>query len=96
MAVQGLSITVGTTATILSATAFSDSIKYNYEGQSLLIQNPSSTVTVYIGGSNVTSSVYGYQLLPLQTLTIDLSRGEHIYGAVASSTQVVNVIRRGV
>lgn len=96
MAIQGLSITVSTTATILSAITFSDNIKYNYEGQSLLIQNPSTTVTVYIGGSDVTSSIYGYQLLPLQSVTIDLSSNEHIYAAVASGTQVVNIIRRGV
>lgn len=97
MATQGLLVTVGTTATVLSLTSgFSDLINYNQSGQSLSVQNPSSSVTVYLGGSNVTSSVYGYALLPGQTYTIDLRAGEHLYAAVASGTQQVNVIRTGV
>jgi hypothetical protein len=97
MAIQGLSVTVGTTATALSlASGFSDTVNYNQRGQSVMVQNPSSTVSVYIGGSNVTSSVYGHVLAPTQTFTIDLDGGENIYAAVASGTLAVNVIRKGV
>jgi archaellum component FlaF (FlaF/FlaG flagellin family) len=97
MSLTGLTITVGTTATILSQTSgFSDTITYNLNGQSVLIQNPSSSTKVYVGGPNVSSSVYGYELLPGQSISIDLSGGEHIYAAVVSGTQAVNVIRRGI
>ena len=96
MAVAGLRITVGTTATLLSSTTPSDPIAYNQKGQSLLIQNPSTTVTVYLGGSNVTSTVYGFALAPQQAISIDLAGGENLYAAVATSTQVVNVLRSGV
>lgn len=97
MAIQGLQVTVGTTATLLSATsAFTDSVAYNQNGQSLLVQNPSTTVTVYLGGSNVTSSIYGYSLAPGATMSIDLSQSENLYAAVASGTQSVNVLRKGV
>ena len=97
MAINGLSITVGTSATLLSATGgFTDQITYNQNGQSLLVQNPSSSVTVYLGGANVTSSVYGHALAPGTSMTVDLSSGEHLYAAVASGTQLVNVIRKGV
>jgi hypothetical protein len=97
MAIQGLPITVGTTATALSlTTGFSDLIKYNQNGQSISVQNPSPSVTVYLGGSNVTSSSYGYALLPGQTYIVDLNSGEHLYAVVSSSTQQVNVVRVGV
>lgn len=96
MAVEGTIITVGTTATRLSDISFSDAINYNFRGQSILIQNPSTTITVYIGGSDVTSSVYGYKLSPNQSVSFDLYPGEQIYAAVASSTQAVNVLRTGV
>lgn len=96
MALEGAIITVGTTATLLSDTSFSDTVNYNYRGQSILVQNPSTTVTVYLGGTDVTSSVYGYRLLPNQSVSIDLYPGEQLYAAVASSTQTVSVIRTGV
>lgn len=96
MALEGAIVTVGTTATLLSGATFSDTINYNYRGQSILVQNPSTTVTVYLGGTDVTSSVYGYRLLPNQSVSIDLYPGEQLYAAVASSTQTVSVIRTGV
>jgi hypothetical protein len=96
MALEGALVTVGTTATRLSDVTFSDNINYNYRGQSILVQNPSTTITVYLGGTDVTSSVYGYRLLPNQSISIDLYPDEQLYAAVASSTQVVSVIRTGV
>lgn len=95
MAINGTSITVGTTATLLIPTSFTNQINYNQRGMSLLIQNTSS-VTVYIGGSDVTSSVYGYALAPDQSLSVDLDTDEQIYAAVASATQTIRVLRQGV
>lgn len=96
MAVAGVRITVGTSATLLSSVTPSDPILYNQKGQSLLIQNPSTTVTVYLGGSNVTSTTYGFALAPQQAISIDLDGGENLYAAVATSTLIINVLRKGV
>ena len=95
MAIDGVSVTVGTTATLLIPTLFTNQINYNQRGMSLLIQNTSS-VTVYIGGSDVTSSLYGYALATNQSLAVDLYADEKIYAAVASGTQTIRVLRQGV
>lgn len=95
MAITGTSVTVGTSATLLIPTTFTNQINYNQRGMSLLIQNTASVV-VYIGGSDVTSSTYGYALAANQSLSIDLDSGEQIYAAVASGTQSIRVLRQGV
>jgi len=65
-------------------------------GQSVLVQNPSAGATVYLGGSGVTASSYGYALVGGSDISIDLSGGESLFAIVASSTQQVNVLRQGV
>lgn len=83
-------VSVGTTATQLSS---------NYsgkDGQTVSVQNPSTTVTVYLGGEGVTTSSYGYALGVVSDMSIDLQDGEKLYAVVASSTQTVNVLRQGV
>jgi hypothetical protein len=83
-------VSVGTTATQLSS---------NYsgkDGQTVSVQNPSTTVTVYLGGEGVTTTSYGYALGVVSDMSIDLQDGEKLYAVVASSTQTVNVLRQGV
>lgn len=83
-------VSVGTTATQLSS---------NYagkDGQTVSVQNPSSSVTVYLGGEGVTTTSYGYALGVLSDMSIDLQDGEKLYAVVASSTLTVNVLRQGV
>lgn len=83
-------VSVGTTATLLSASTS------GRDGQTVLIQNPSAGATVYLGGSGVTTSSYGYSLTGGTAFTIELQDGEALYGVVASSTQNVSVLRQGV
>ena len=90
MALKHAQVTVGTTATLLS------SASAGRDGQSVLVQNPTGGVNVYIGGAGVTTTDYGYLLLAGSAFAIDLQNGEGIYGVVASSTQAVGVIRQGV
>lgn len=90
MALEHAQVTVGTTATLLSAATA------GRDGQSVLVQNPTGGVNVYIGGTGVTTSSYGYLLLAGSAFAIDLQAGEGLYGVVASSTQAVGVIRQGV
>jgi hypothetical protein len=83
-------VSVGTTATQLSS---------NYsgkDGQTVSVQNPSASVTVYLGGEGVTTTSYGFALAPLSDMSIDLQDGEKLFAVVASSTLTVNVLRQGV
>jgi hypothetical protein len=73
-------VSVGATATLIIAAN---------TRQGVIITNPSSTTTVYIGGSGVTTS-NGQELLPNQSLTLPVVSA--IYGVVASSTQTVSYL----
>jgi hypothetical protein len=90
MALTHAQVSVGSTATLLSATGA------GRDGQTVLVQNPTNGQSVYIGGTGVTTASYGFLLLAGTAFAIDLQDGESIYGVVASSTQAVGVIRQGV
>jgi hypothetical protein len=89
MAVTHNIVSIGTTATVISTAAG------DRDGHSVLVQNPSSSVIVYIGGEGVTTSSYGVSLAGGSDISVDLLQGEILYGVVASSTQNVNVLRAG-
>lgn len=91
MALAHSRISVGTTATALGSAREGDPT-----GVNILIQNPDASVTVYIGGAGVTTASYGFALLAGQVLSLPLHRGEIVYGVVASSTLIVNVLTEGV
>jgi hypothetical protein len=96
MAVQGLRITVGTTATVLSSLTPPSPIDYNQRGFSTLIQNPTGGVTVYLGGPDVTTTTYGYSLAAGSSMSVDLFPGDLLYGVVATGTQALGILRTGV
>jgi hypothetical protein len=83
-------VSVGTTATKIS------SDYSGKDGQTILIQNPSASVVVYLGGEGVTTTSYGYALGVISDMSIDLQDGEKLFAVVASSTLTVNVLRQGV
>lgn len=99
MALAQAQVSVSTTATLLSGTETDDA-----RGQTVVVQNPSTSVDVFLGTASVTSSVYGYVLKAssstagnqLNAVAITLQAGETLYGIVASGTQTVNVLRTGV
>lgn len=78
--------------TISTAVTIIDGGGDNIYKVGLLIKNPSSSVTVYIGGSDVDTTI-GYPIGPGETLAIDLGQSDALYGRVAASTQTINVIR---
>ena len=57
--------------------------------RAVLITNPSSTVTVYLGSASVTTST-GQALLPGNSISVPTTLA--VYGIVASSTQTVSSI----
>lgn len=90
MALAHERVSVGTTATLLSSTYAGK------DGQTVSVQNPSTTVTVYLGGAGVTTTSYGYALGTSSDMSVDLQTGEELYAVVAASTLTVNVLRQGV
>ena len=90
MALAHERVSIGTTATLLSSNFAGK------DGQTVSVQNPSSTVTVFLGGEGVTTTSYGFALGINSDMSIDLQNGETLYGVVASSTLTVNVLRQGV
>lgn len=99
MALASKNITVTTTATALNPLSEDTADGGLLQGNSVLITNTSS-VTVYIGGSDVTAdaaaSTGGKPLAAGAELPATVGPGEVIYGRVASGSQVVNVLRQGV
>lgn len=73
-------VSVGNTATLIIAAN---------NRQGVLITNPSSTVTVYIGGSGVTTG-NGQELLPGNSITLPVVSA--VYGIVATSTQTISYV----
>lgn len=61
----------------------------NATRRAVLITNPSSSVTVYIGGAAVTTST-GQELLPGNSLSLPVTSA--VYGIVATSTQTVSAV----
>jgi len=78
--------TVSSTPVLLSPTPA-------HSGADVVIQNNSS-VDIFIGGSNVTVSEYGFKLAANAAISLRLSGRDTIY-AVANSTATVNVLTVG-
>ena len=71
----------------LNGTAVELSIDDEVDGKnSLIVQNTSASGYVYIGGSDVTTSNYGYKLSPLQSFAIELESFDKIYACGDSGT----------
>lgn len=71
-------VAIGTAATLIIAANVR---------RGILVTNPSSTVTVFVGGAAVTTA-NGQELLPLASLTIPTVSA--VYGIVAAATQTVS------
>lgn len=89
MAVTHQRVSVGTSATKLTSDAD------GRDGQTVSVQVPTGGATVYLGGTGVTTSAYGYELIGGTSFSVELQQGEQVFGVVASSTQTVNVFRQG-
>jgi hypothetical protein len=91
MTIQSAVVSVGTSATALSAAEGSGS-----DAVSVAVSVPSGGATVYVGGSDVTTG-NGYPVAAGQSVVLNaIAPGERVYGIVAASTQNVNVLRQGV
>jgi hypothetical protein len=77
------------TAQVSIGTGATQIIAANATRAGVLVSNPSSTVSVYLGGSGVTTST-GQILSPGNSITLPVSSA--IYGVVATSTQTVSYV----
>ena len=76
MATQHNLYTVGTTAIPISESNIGS-------GRDFTIQNANDTGYIYIGGNGVTSTSYGYRILPNHAISFELDRQDELF-AVAS------------
>lgn len=70
------------------------SVTGNHSGRDITIQNISTTATVYLGGSNLTTTDFGYKLAPNSAWSVELRKEDVIY-AVSSETSDVAVLELG-
>lgn len=95
MTVKTAAITVGTSATLLTTNA--DSTKAFEGGYQCTaeLDNTDASVTVYVGGPDVTTST-GTRLLAQAQKAYDLGPDDALYGIVASGSVSVRVLETGV
>jgi len=75
--------------TLSTTTPVELTIDDNINGvNTLIIQNISETAFVYIGGSNVSSSDYGFKLYPKQAFTVELRPFDRIYAVGSQSFNI--------
>ncbi len=85
MAFSSAQTSVGTTATLLNSVQGVES--------DALVKVPSGGVTVFVGGSDV-STTNGFGIDPGETIPVGPLRYDELYGVVASGTQTVHVLGR--
>ena len=86
MSTVSASVTVSDEATALLAA--DDNIR------EVVIHSPTGGVTIYVGGSDVTTS-NGLPVAAGASLSLKLPRNHEVYAIVASSTQAVKVLAIG-
>lgn len=82
MAVQAAQVTVGTSATSLTASGVA--------GARAIIRNAGST-SVFLGPSDVTTTT-GYELATGESVEFALTSGSELFGIVATGTEDVHVL----
>ena len=85
-------MTLHALTTLSNTTAIRLSPNGIHSGVDLTIQNVHATAIVYIGGSGVTSSNYGYRLDPATAWSIELSGRDAIYAITDTNGSKVAVL----
>lgn len=91
MAVKHSQVSVGTTAVSLTAGVAETDNTY---GRAVLVYNEGS-VTVYIGGSEVTTSSYGYPLVAGGEIALDVAGSDEPF-AICGSSSILRLLHTGV
>ena len=91
MTIRSSSVVVASAGASIVASAPS----YDASGLSAVIQNLGAG-TVLLGGSNVSSSIFGHQLAASSTLSVHLLKDEAIYGISNGANASVYVLQQGI
>jgi hypothetical protein len=81
--------------TLNNSTQTAVSVTGDHSGRDITIQNISDTATIYIGGDGVSTSNYGYRILPGAAWSVELRFGEVIYAVSSASSSQAAVIQLG-
>lgn len=94
MAVKHAEVTVTTTAANIVAGVPDTSGQYEVS-RTVVLQNESE-VDVFLGGTGVTTTAYGYKLVPDAEASFDLSFDDFLFAVVATGTATVRALHIGV
>lgn len=72
-----------------TALTYEDNVQSSY---TLVVQNNNDSGYLYLGGSNVSTSSYGYKLFPGQGLTIELSAFNRLYAVCSTNTMTAALL----
>ena len=77
------------------ALTYEDTVQSSY---TLIVQNNNNSGYVYLGGSDVSTSSYGYKVYPGQGITVELSAFSRLYAVCSNGemTAALLVIERAV
>jgi len=92
MAIKHSVVSVGTTATALHA----GNGRLTGHKFTIMVQVPTGGATIYLGGSGVTTTNYGYALVAGGDYALDMNPSETLYAVVATGTQSAYIIKQGV
>lgn len=67
----------------------------SHSGMDITIQNVNSSGYVYIGGEGVTSSSYGFRILPNHSISFELPGGDAMWAIGSTTGLSVAVIQIG-
>jgi hypothetical protein len=91
MTVRSASVLVASAGASIVASAPS----FDASGLSAVIQNLGAG-TVLLGGSDVSSTVFGHQLAASATLSVHLLKDEAVYGITTGANASVYVLQQGI
>lgn len=64
-----------------------------HSGYDFTMQNVNESGYIYIGGENVSSTNYGYRILPNHAISIEITGRDAIYAIASASSMKIAVIQ---
>jgi hypothetical protein len=76
-----------------SGTAYEIIPELGGNGKDITIQNNNATANVFIGGPGLTTSDYGFKLLPNAAISFNLDPKENVWAVSDANSAVVHVMK---
>ena len=78
---------------IASGTAYEIIPVLGGNGKDITIQNNNATANIFIGGTGVTTSDYGFKLVPNGAISFNLDPQENVWATSDTSSATVNIMK---